>query len=98
MRNVLKAGFALALGFASAFVSMTAPTPAQAQDASQMSCSQLWYARNKIYADHGFCFKSDRAIRVFGAGCFAPYGRMSAAWKERVDDLQYWESRRGCPR
>ncbi|MBM3608421.1 MAG: YARHG domain-containing protein [Alphaproteobacteria bacterium] len=69
-----------------------------AQDFSGMSCSQLWYARNKIYADHGFCFKSDRAIRVFGAGCFPPFGRMSPAWKERVDDLQYWEARRGCPR
>lgn len=98
MKSVLKMAFAAGLGAASAVTGMTASTPAQAQDASQMSCSQLWYARNKIYADHGFCFKSDRAIRVFGAGCFAPYGRISAAWKERVDDLQYWEARRGCPR
>lgn len=63
-----------------------------------MSCSQLWYARNKIYADNGYCFQTERARSVFGAGCFPPYGRLSPSAQARVNELQYWENQRGCPR
>lgn len=44
---------------------------AAAQDElSVMSCGDLWYRRNAIFARNGFCFKTDRAIRVFGNnGC-----------------------------
>lgn len=70
--------------------------PAQAQDYSAMTCGELWYARNKIYADNGYCFKTERARREFGSGCFPPYGRVSGYAKERIDTIQYWEARRGC--
>jgi hypothetical protein len=40
---------------------------AMAQDGS---CADLWYRRNEIYKDAGYCFKTSRAIRTFGnAGC-----------------------------
>jgi hypothetical protein len=61
-----------------------------------LSCDELWYARNKIYARNGYCFNTDRARATFGAGCFAPFGRLSGWEKDRVDELQSWERRRGC--
>jgi hypothetical protein len=38
--------------------------------AAEASCASLWYRRNQIYKDAGYCFKTARAIRAFGnAGC-----------------------------
>lgn len=71
-------------------------TSAVAQDPSGMSCYQLWYARNAIYARKGYCFRTSRAQSVFGPGCFPPYGRLNGWERERVNELQYWERRRGC--
>jgi len=69
---------------------------AKAQEASAMSCDQLWYARNAIYARNGYCFKTDRARAVFGAGCFPPYGQLGGWEQNRVQELQMWEQRNGC--
>ena len=34
------------------------------------SCSELWYSRNSIYKEQGYCFHTSRGIRAFGnAGC-----------------------------
>jgi hypothetical protein len=42
-----------------------AATPAYAQ-----SCQQLWVERNQYFKNHGYCFKTQRAIKFFGnAGC-----------------------------
>jgi hypothetical protein len=73
-----------------------APSEARAQGAAAMSCDQLWYARNAIYARRGYCFNTDRAREIFGAGCFPPYGKLSGWEKARVNELQMWEGRRGC--
>ncbi len=70
--------------------------PAVAQDAAYMSCDALWHARNEIYARRGYCFKTERARAAFGPGCFPPYGALSGWEKRRVDELQMWESRKGC--
>jgi hypothetical protein len=67
-----------------------------AQDPEEMSCSELWYKRNEIYARNGYCFKTARARAVFGRGCFPPFGQMSGWEKRRVNELQYWEARKGC--
>ncbi len=33
-------------------------------------CSSLWFSRNRVYKSAGYCFKTARAIAVFGnAGC-----------------------------
>lgn len=81
---------------ATILIATGAMEPAIAQQYSGMTCGELWYARNKIYADNGFCFKTQRARQQFGEGCFPPYGRVSGYAKERIDTIQYWESRRGC--
>jgi len=69
---------------------------ATAQGPASMSCDDLWYARNAIYARNGYCFKTPRAQAVFGLGCFPPYGQLRGWEKSRVNELQMWESRKGC--
>ena len=69
---------------------------AMAQSYRSMSCSQLWYARNAIYADAGYCFQTARAIRAFGHACFPPYGHLTRAEQRRVDLIRSWERRKGC--
>ncbi|PLX34824.1 MAG: hypothetical protein C0605_12375 [Hyphomicrobiales bacterium] len=61
-----------------------------------MSCNDLWYARNSIFARNGHCFKTRRGRNAFGAGCFPPYGRLGRADQRQVDDIRYWERRYGC--
>lgn len=71
-------------------------TPALAQDYADMSCDELWYARNSIYARNGYCFKTARARSVFGPGCFPPYGQLRGRDRARVSEIQMWEGRYGC--
>jgi hypothetical protein len=69
---------------------------AMAANYAYMGCYDLWYARNAIYAQNGYCFKTAQARAVFGPGCFPPYGKMSK-WEQReVSQIQYWEARKGC--
>ena len=69
---------------------------AQAQDASRMSCEELWLARNQIYANNGYCFQSQRARAIFGPGCIPPFGKLAPEEAREVSALQSWERRRGC--
>jgi hypothetical protein len=66
------------------------------RDYAQMSCNQLWHARNAIYAAKGYCFKTARAKREFGPGCFPPYGSLSADERQRVSTIQQLERNKGC--
>lgn len=79
-----------------ALLAIEAAVPALAQSPGYMSCDQLWYARNEIYAREGYCFETPQAIAVFGRGCFPPYGQLSRSEKERVNQLQTWERIKGC--
>jgi YARHG domain len=63
---------------------------------SEYSCDELWHERNSIYAGKGYCFKTARAIGVFGRGCFPPYGRLSGWESDRVAAIESWEYRKGC--
>lgn len=75
-------------------VGMGALAPSMAQ--SGMSCEQLWYERNAIYAAKGYCFKTQRARNVFGRGCFPPYGKLTPGEQRRVSDIERWEVYQGC--
>ena len=35
-------------------------------DGVEINCGNLWYARNHIFARNGYCFHTERGIRVFG--------------------------------
>lgn len=61
-----------------------------------MGCDDLWYARNAIYARNGYCFQTERAISVFGRGCFAPFGRVYGREQRRLNEIIYWERVKGC--
>ncbi len=83
--------------------SVAMPLPAQAGSNSSgvsyystLSCGQLWYQRNAIFAQAGFCFKSKRARAVFGPRCYAPYGKLSSAKRSVVNEIKRWERRKGC--
>jgi len=96
MKKFFKSAFlSVAILVAPSVVILT-PTPAKAESLRYMSCSQLWYERNAIFAREGYCFSSRRAIRAFGRRCYSPYGRLSRYEKSRVDDIKYWERVNGC--
>lgn len=63
---------------------------------STLSCAQLWHERNSILARHGYCFKSERAIAVFGNVCRPPYGALPDNLQRVVHGIVAWERRRGC--
>jgi len=35
------------------------------QELGPLSCQNLWYVRNSIYNDHGYCFRTAAAIAQF---------------------------------
>jgi hypothetical protein len=67
---------------------------------AQASCSSLWYERNQIYKDAGYCFKTSRAIRAFGnSGCsFDDIDDVPLSARQRaiVRDIAAQERRMGC--
>jgi hypothetical protein len=44
-----------------------------ASEAQAQSCGELWYRRNSLYKQAGYCFKTARAIRT------SPDARMTAS-------------------
>jgi len=89
MEAVMRAPLMLGLLLASV------ASPALAQ-----SCDQLWYERNAIYKDAGYCFKTTRGIRAFGnAGCQFDNERdvpLSANAAGRVEQIRRMERAYGC--
>jgi len=75
---------------------LMAAAPAGAQQLSELSCKALWVQRNSIYAERGYCFKTKDAIAVFGKRCYPPYGQLSPDEQRYVDEIRYWEARKGC--
>jgi len=70
--------------------------PASADPYANWSCSKLWYARNSIYADFGYCFETKKAINVFGYVCHPPYGKLPKWAQKKVNKIKYWENVKGC--
>jgi YARHG domain len=71
---------------------------AEAQD----RCSQLWYERNSIFKEAGYCFRTPRAIRAFGnAGCSYDDESdvpLSVRRRQAVNEIRREERALGCPR
>ena len=103
MFNGLKVtGLMLAGIVASSMVFVSAPALAGDDEGMgkvyyhEMSCAQLWYERNAIFARHGYCFKSERGINAFGKGCTPPYGKIPGNLKRVVKEIKGYEQRKGC--
>ncbi|MDI4663340.1 YARHG domain-containing protein [Xanthobacter autotrophicus] len=84
----------LVLGVSGAVPAFT--PAAQAQALSELSCRALWYQRNAVYAERGYCFKTADAIATFGERCFPPYGQLTPSQQRYVDEVKMWEARKGC--
>ncbi len=74
--------------------------PAAAQNLQRMGCHDLWVARNQIFKDNGYCFKTARAIREFGnAGCQYDRERdvpMTGQERRQVAQITQAEVANGC--
>lgn len=84
---------ALAFGAGAAMAFMSG---ASAQALGELSCKALWYQRNAVYAEQGYCFKTKDAIATFGARCYAPFGKLTPDQQRYVNEVQAWEARKGC--
>ncbi|KJS13498.1 MAG: hypothetical protein VR78_11300 [Hoeflea sp. BRH_c9] len=70
---------------------------ALAPAASAASCWDLWYERNAIYDDNGFCFSTDLGKRTFdNSDCWTRNPRLSQWESRRVAEIKAEERRRGC--
>lgn len=76
---------------------LIAGTAAMAAPASAASCWDLWYERNAIYDQNGFCFSTDLGKRTFNnADCWTKDPVLSQREQRRVAQIKAEERRRGC--
>ena len=85
---------AVRLGVAAAIMSAIGGT------AAAQTCDNLWYERNSIYKSFGYCFKTERAIAVFGnAGCMYDVESalpMAPGARARISEIARTEQAMGC--
>lgn len=61
------------------------------------SCYDLWYQRNLIYAENGYCFKTDLARRTFSdSSCRTDHPQFSPREQRRINQIKAEERERGC--
>ena len=86
--------------FAALVLCAATAVPATAQNYRAYSCQDLWVARNQIFKDAGYCFKTSRATRFFGnAGCqFDSESRVPLSRGDRteIDRIKRIENDKGC--
>ena len=72
-----------------------ATAPAFAQ-----SCQALWVERNSYYKAHGYCFKTQRAMRYFGNGGCYIYDEaavpLAPGERARIEAIRRLERDLGC--
>jgi hypothetical protein len=73
-----------------------------AKQIADFTCDQLWFGRNSIFKEAGYCFKTPRAIAALGnAGC--QYDdinnvRLSADNDALAEQIKHAELIKACPR
>lgn len=71
-------------------------------DISSFTCEQLWFARNSIYKEAGYCFKTPRAIAAFkNDGCQiqdANQVHLTPENQTYADSIVRQEQAKACPR
>lgn len=61
------------------------------------ACSKLWYQRNAIYAQNGFCFKRQKSKMCFPNSCFGPaWGKLTVPQERAVAAIRARERSLGC--
>jgi hypothetical protein len=73
-----------------------------AREVTDFTCEQLWFGRNSIFKEAGYCFKTPRAISAFGnAGCQIDeisLLKLSLENQNFATAIQRAEQFKGCPR
>jgi hypothetical protein len=65
--------------------------------ASAASCYELWYERNQIYDENGFCFKSRLGMDTFdNSDCYTDNPKLSKAERRRVNEIKAAEKAKRC--
>jgi len=68
----------------------------------RLSCENLWFVRNSIYDDNGYCFRTKRAQSVFeNAGCYVQdlgQVKLNSYERQNVARIQKVERQKSCPR
>lgn len=65
--------------------------------ASAANCYDLWYERNQIFDDNGFCFQSRLGKDTFdNADCYTDNPQLSRAEVRRVAQIKAQERRKSC--
>ncbi len=71
------------------------PTAATTVEAKM--CMKLWFQRNSIFHDNGYCFGSAKGKKYFdNASCVTSKPALNATEKSRVKSLQQTEAALGC--
>ena len=69
-------------------------------DLRRLSCQNLWYLRNSIYDDNGFCFKTAAAQAVFdNTGCYVndvAKVQMNGHERANISRIVRVEKEKGC--
>ena len=69
-------------------------------DLEALSCENLWYVRNRIYDENGFCFKTARARSQFdNSNCWVndqANVKLSQVERHNVNEIVEAESENGC--
>ena len=65
------------------------------------TCDQLYQMRNRIYAEHGYCFQTARGIAIFGnQGCVSANANalgLNAIELANAATILQAENAKGCP-
>jgi hypothetical protein len=73
-----------------------------ARGLNDFSCDQLWFGRNSIFKEGGYCFKTPRAIAAFGnAGCLyddIDAVRLSTENQNLAEAIERAERSKVCPK
>ncbi len=68
----------------------------------QLSCENLWYVRNSIFAENGYSFRTKRAQSYFdNTGCWVSdqaQVKLSLIERQNVGSIVQVEGERGCPK
>jgi uncharacterized protein YraI len=70
---------------------------AKSHSLANKSCNELWHARNRIFADKGYCFRSARGQAAFSnAGCHTKSPNFSAQEKRAISSIKSMEAQKNC--
>ncbi len=71
-------------------------------DLRALSCQNLWYVRNGVYNDHGYCFKTARAQAEFdNSDCTVDDPSdlgFNTKEQKNIDNIRRVEKEKGCPK